>query len=86
MSPSLGRSSPAQIAIKVVLPLPDGPTMAHVLPSSMANETSLKTLTICSPLLKTLLKCSTLKIELVMLTGKSEYGCWSDQEKAAVHD
>src|SRR6266481_5868511 len=40
-APSLGRSSPAQIAISVVLPLPDGPTMAQVQPTSAAVILSL---------------------------------------------
>jgi hypothetical protein len=71
-APWLGRSRPAQIAINVVLPLPDGPTMAQVLPASMANEISLKTLISCSPLLKTLLKCSTVRMSLVMLEEKIE--------------
>ena len=71
-APSLGRSSPAQIAISVVLPLPDGPTIAQVLPSSMTNDTSLRTLTLRSPLLKTLPKCSTLKMaSLLMRYGSS---------------
>jgi hypothetical protein len=52
----------------VVFPLPDGPTIAQALPSSIAKETSLRTASVWSPLLKSLLKCSTLKmIESVML-------------------
>ncbi len=53
--------------ISVVLPLPEGPTIAHALPASTENETSLSTQTISAPLLNSLLKCSTLRMTLALM-------------------
>jgi hypothetical protein len=59
------------MAIRVVLPLPEGPTMAQALPASTANEISSRTVSVCAPLLKSLVKCSTLRIMfLFMVDGE----------------
>ena len=67
--PWLGRSKPAQMPIRVVLPLPEGPTMAQALPCSISKETSLRTVRVCWPLLKYLLKCSTFKMVLFFMVN-----------------
>ncbi len=48
--PLVARSSPAQRPSSVVLPLPDGPTMAHVAPAASEKLTSLSTVNSRSPL------------------------------------
>ena len=47
--PDVGRSSPAQSPSKVVLPLPDGPRIAHVLAAGRMNEMSLRTVNLPAP-------------------------------------
>ena len=48
--PDVGRSKPAQRPNSVVLPLPDGPTMAHVWPVGMSKETLARTVSGLPPL------------------------------------
>jgi len=57
--PDVGRSSPAHKPRRVVLPLPEGPTMAQREPSSIERDTSRRTVRVLSPLRYVLVKFST---------------------------
>src|SRR5690606_30284138 len=65
--PDVGRSRPAARPRSVVLPLPLGPTMAHVAPSARSNETSSRTVRRRLPLSKVLVRRRTERASVTVL-------------------